>query len=101
VVALLAGGVALGPATTPELVVMTAAGPQADAVVLPGDGVPGVSMTVVVSPGPGVAGSALDQLEGHSRQPPQAGKGAALKQVGLLLVISVMACRWPWLGCME
>jgi hypothetical protein len=56
VVALLAGGVALGPATTPELVVMTAAGPQADAVVLPGDGVPGVSMTVVVSPGPGCRG---------------------------------------------
>jgi hypothetical protein len=45
---------------------------------------------------PSVAGPALDQLEGHSRQAHhRPAKGGALKQVRMLLVIRAMAVAGP------
>src|SRR5919112_3036077 len=53
VAVLLGGGVALGRVTAPEPPVVVAAAPGPDAVTLQGDGVPGVSMTAVVTPAAG------------------------------------------------
>lgn len=50
---LLGGGVALGRATAPEPPPLVAAAPGPDAVTLRGEGVPGVSMSAVVSPAMG------------------------------------------------
>jgi hypothetical protein len=49
----LGGGVALGRATAPEPVVVPAQAPAANAITLRGQGVPGVSMTAVVTPAMG------------------------------------------------
>jgi hypothetical protein len=53
VAVLLGGGMALGRVTAPEPPVVIAAAPGPDAVTLQGDGIPGVSMTAVVTPAAG------------------------------------------------
>jgi hypothetical protein len=53
VAVLVGGGVAVGRATAPGPVVVTAAAPRPGSVTLHGDGVAGVSMTAVVSPATG------------------------------------------------